>query len=52
MALFIVTLVNLIIGFAALCVFYGYPRKMMMKSTLCSLLLDGNPDASGVSGFM
>lgn len=26
MALFIVTLVNLIMGFTALCVFYGHPK--------------------------
>ena len=51
MALFIVTLVNLIIGFAALCVFMVI-RKMMTKSTLCSLLLNGSPDASMVSGLM
>lgn len=34
MALFIVTLVNLIIGFAALCVFYGYPKDDDKKHSL------------------
>lgn len=34
MALFIVTLVNLIIGFAALGVFYGYPKDDDEKHSL------------------
>lgn len=34
MALFIVTLVNLIIGFAALCVFYGHPKDDDEKHSL------------------